>query len=234
MFADRSARISPTFTWSNGTHPTTPRIKSYCAANASSQRVSSKVCLVWTATVPLTPVPSPGTLAAGDVRAKLSADLAKQADVPAGPAQARYGELVYTNPNELAVGAVVDVADPTAFRQRVLGRHWQGGVQQYFGFGAPPPYTVEVDLYADAAGASDAVRTNDYATGFKAVTPPAKLGDETAAYVGYDAGAGSAELIWRRGRVVWSVWYYATAGQPGPDAALSVARTIDAHATPVP
>ncbi|MHB8576527.1 MAG: S41 family peptidase [Dehalococcoidia bacterium] len=182
----------------------------------------------------LTPPPKADTLAAADVRAKLTPLAATMSDVPNGPARARYGDLTLTYPNELAIGIATDSSDPAALEQSIRNRHWQGGLQQFFGSGAPPPYTIEVDLYADAAGAGNAVRTNDYSTGLKAAPAPAKLGDETVAYTGYDAAGGSTEIVWRRGRVVYTVMYSADSGQPSPAAALAVASAIDARAAKAP
>jgi carboxyl-terminal processing protease len=181
-------------------------------------------------TLPLKAASTGGTLPATEVRAKLQPVAAVPDDVPAGPARAAFGDLVLTHPNELAIGIAGDAKDAAAFAQTVRGRHWQGGYEEFFGTGAPSPYIVETDLYADTAGAASALNTNDYPYDLKVVAAPAKLGDGTVAYTGYDAADGSSQIVWRRGRVVYTVQYTA---QPGVDAmtpALDAARKVDARA----
>ncbi len=181
-------------------------------------------------TLALKPPPPAGTLSAAAVRAQLEPLAATIDDVPPGAARAKYGYLVTTYPNDLAIGNAVDATNAAAYEQKVRDRHWLGGFQQFFGSGAPPPYVVQVDLYKDDSGARDAVRTNDFPNGLKQATLPAHLGDDANAYNGYDAAEGISQIVWRRGKVVFTVLDAAEPGRSGMDQALALARKLDERA----
>jgi len=178
--------------------------------------------------------PAAEALPAADIRKRLASFAAVQSDIPAGPGQGKFGDLVLTQPNELAIGIAADVPNAATFIETVRGRHWQGGYQQYFGSGEPAPYIVAVDFYRDVNGAYTAVTANDYPGGLKAVPPPAHLGDDTVAYAGYDAADGSSQIVWRRGRLVFTVQFTTAPGQSGLSEALTLARKIDARAATQP
>ena len=175
-----------------------------------------------------TPTPSVA-MSADALRAAFKPYATTNNDVPAGPAQARFGDLVLTNPNELCIGIADDCPDPAALDAAAKARGWQGGYQEYFGNGEPAPYTVEYDLFADATGAETALKSDDYPFGLRATQSPAKLGDDTVAYTGYDAADGSDQIVWRRGRLLVIVQVSVDPGQSGFDAALKLARTLDAR-----
>jgi carboxyl-terminal processing protease len=175
-----------------------------------------------------TPMPA-RTLSADALRSLLAPLAAQPADVPPGPARDRFGDLVLTHPNELCIGIADDCPDPDALDATALRRGWQGSYEEFFGDGAPAPVTVEFDLYADAAGAQDALRTNDFPYGLRAVPAPARLGDETVAYTGYDAAAGVDQIAWRRGRLVVIVQVTANPGESALPTALAIAQRLDAR-----
>jgi len=175
-----------------------------------------------------TPVPA-RTLSASALRSLLTPLAAQVADVPPGPARDRFGDLVLTHPNELCIGIADDCPDPDALDATALRRGWQGSYEEFFGDGAPAPVTVEFDLYASASGAEDALRTNDFPYGLRAVPAPARLGDGTVAYTGYDAAAGIDQIVWRRGRLVIIVQVTTNPGESGLPAALAIAQRLDAR-----
>lgn len=187
-----------------------------------------------TPTLALGPAAVAVPLDAAALRAALQKYAATNSDVPDGPARQRFGDLVLTVPNELATGIADDAPNAAELEQALRARGWQGAYQEYFGYGAPPPFTVEIDLYATDAGADTAVRTDDYPYGLRAVQPPAKVGDNTATYTGYDAAAGSDELVFRRGRLVVTVEASVNPGESGLPGALAVAQTLDARIAALP
>jgi carboxyl-terminal processing protease len=181
-----------------------------------------------------TPVSNGSTLPADTLLKSLKPLAGTLDDVPAGPDRKDQGYLVFTHPNELAIGNASDVPDADAFAQKLRDRHWQGSYQQFYGQGDPPPYAVGIDLYRDATGAGDALKSNDYPTAIKSANAPAKLGDDTVAYTGYNEGDGISQVVWRRGRAVFTVQYTAQPGQDGMALALALARRIDARAASQP
>jgi len=176
-----------------------------------------------------TPAPA-GTLSAADVRTKLRPYAATPDDLPPGLARSRFGDLVLTAPNELAIGLAADAPNAAQFMQKVRARRWQGGYDEFFGSGEPSPYAVAVDLYADESGARDAVRSNDFPSGLKAVDPGVKLGDDTVGYQGIGPADGSVQIVWRRGRLVFTVQFSADPGQSGLPNAVALAQRLDARA----
>jgi hypothetical protein len=59
---------------------------------------------------------------------------------------------------------------------------------------------------------------------------PAQLGDETVAYSGTWLAAGSSVLIWRRGRVVFTVAYADVPGLERPDTLAAISQVVDSRA----
>lgn len=180
-----------------------------------------------------TPAPT-GALSPAELRAKLRPFGAMLDDLPPGLARNRFGDLVLNSPSELAIGLASDAPNAAQFIQKVRARRWQGGYDQFFGSGEPSPYAVTVDLYADEAGARDAVGSNDFPTGLKPIDPGVKLGDDTTGYQGVGAAEGSWQVVWQRGRLVFTVQFSADPGQSGLPNAVALAQRLDARAATLP
>jgi len=168
------------------------------------------------------------------VEKELKPFAAAATDVPDGAPRAFIGYLVLTHPNELAIGIGGDTVDPAKFADNVRSRRWQGSYDEFFGPAEPQPFIVTVDLYADSAGAHAALTTNDFDTALKPVAAPAKLGDETVAYQGFASADGSDQIVWRRGRLVFTVQYSADPGEASLGPALAVAQRVDSRAALLP
>jgi hypothetical protein len=93
-----------------------------------------------------------------------------------------------------------------------------------------PAVSVNADLYATADGAHAAVTTNDLPELQAAMDSPLQLGDETAAYRGTWLATGSTLLIWRRGRVVYTVTYSDVPGFDRADTLTAISQLVDARA----
>lgn len=171
-----------------------------------------------------TPVP-PVALPASQIRATLSPLGASESMLPPGPDQHLAGSQVIDTANEFVSGA----ENVATLRAKVAQRGWQGTLQQFFGSHDPPTYTVELDLYAAATGAKDAVSTNDYPKQFQAVQAPITLGDDTVAYKGINSSLGSVFLAWRHGRVVLNVSYFGQPGSESFDPLVSIAKALDSQ-----
>jgi len=184
-------------------------------------------------TLALQPAPAGSALPYAQVQSLLQPFAALASDVPADDASPQ-GYLILTHPNELAIGIAADTTSAAQYADTVRSRHWQGSYDQFFGPGEPQPFIITIDLYADPAGAHAAASTDDFSTGLKQVAAPAKLGDETVAYQGFGVADGSDQIVWRRGRIVFTVQFTADPGQESFAPALAVAQKLDQQAASLP
>jgi hypothetical protein len=93
-----------------------------------------------------------------------------------------------------------------------------------------PAVSVNADVYATAEGAHAAASTNDLVQLQQPADAPVQLGDETVAYRGSWLAEGSTLLIWRRGRVVFTVTYSDVPGNDRPDTLAAIAQIVDSRA----
>ena len=93
-----------------------------------------------------------------------------------------------------------------------------------------PAVSVDVDLYATADGAHNAVSTNDVPALQQAIDVPVQSGDETVAYRGTWLATGSTLVAWRRGRLVLTVTYSDVPGRDRTDTAAAIVQLVDSRA----
>lgn len=96
--------------------------------------------------------------------------------------------------------------------------------------GSLPTVSVNVDLYSSLDGAHSALTTNDLPQLQLPIAAPVQLGDEAVAYRGAWLATGSTLLLWRRGRVVFTVTYSDTPGLDRPDTLTAIGQLVDARA----
>lgn len=177
------------------------------------------------------PPPAAGTPpAVGDVlpaqqlRSQLSPYAAKLSDLPESNSRL-LGDLAYDTPDEFSYFA------PRAHQlaQTAIQRGWQGEFNQYFGTTASYTYQLTIDIYRDAAGAHQAMTSNDFPQSYANTSAPAQFGEETVAQKGIVSSLGQTVLRWRRGRVVFSVLYISEPGLESFAPLLQMARAVDAR-----
>ncbi len=143
----------------------------------------------------------------------------------------RWQRLDYTHPNE-AIDQNGGSPDPLLLQQTMEARGYQGTVMATYG-GTPgdlPAVSVNVDVYATAAGAHAAASTDDLPEIQAPMDAPVQLGDETVAYRGAWLAAGSVLTVWRRGRVVFTVAYSDVPGLERTDTLAAVSQIVDGRA----
>ena len=133
----------------------------------------------------------------------------------------RWQRLDYIHPNEL-IDQNGGAPDPIALQQTMRVRGYEGSVFASYGStpGDLPTVSVNADLYATPDGAHSAASTNDLPALQLSIEPPAPAGEETVAYRGAWLATGATVIMWRRGRVVYTVTY---ADVPGFDRLDTVA-----------
>lgn len=139
-----------------------------------------------------------------------------------------WGRQDFTHPNEL-IDADGGGRDPLALQRTFRARGYQGSVTQSYGAspGDEPMAGVEVDLYATADGAHEALATNDFPDMQTAIDSTVQLGDETVAYRGTWLAQGATGISWRRGRMVLTVGYSDVPGFERPDTLTTLAQLVD-------
>lgn len=172
-----------------------------------------------------TPVPMTGVLPASEIRRTLSPYGARVSDIPPLPNLRQLGDLAIDSPNIYAASA----SHSLQLAQTILQRGWEGEFDQFFGSGDPYTYQVSVDLFKDAGGAQQAIKTNDFPEQFQVVSVPVRLGDDTVAEKGVVSAQGETLLEWRRGRAVFSVSYLSEPGLESFDPLVQIARAVDAR-----
>jgi C-terminal peptidase prc len=173
-------------------------------------------------------------LSAADLDQLLSAALPASSDLPTNDRLSvtdRWQRLDYTHPNEL-IDQNGGAADPLALQQLMHIRGYQGSVTASYGAAAGdlPTVNVDVDIYGSGDGAHTAASTNDLIQIQQPMDAPVQLGDETVAYRGMWLATGSTLLVWRHGRVVFTVTYSDVPGFDRPDTLVSIAQLVDARA----
>ncbi|MBV9576999.1 MAG: PDZ domain-containing protein [Chloroflexi bacterium] len=143
----------------------------------------------------------------------------------------QWQRLDYTHPNEL-IDQNGGAPDPIALQQTLEARGYQGSVVASYG-GTPgdlPSVGINLDLYATADGAHAATVTNDLPQIQSVIDAPVQLGDETVAYQGEWLATGSTAVVWRRGRVVFTVTYSDVPGNERPDTLVAISQMVDSRA----
>lgn len=164
----------------------------------------------------------------------LAAALPESTDMPTNDrltAANLWQRLDYTHPNE-AIDQNGGSSDPVALQQTFRARGYQGTVMASYGTqpGSLPTVSVNVDLYSSLDGAHSALTTNDLPQLQLPIAAPVQLGDEAVAYRGAWLATGSTLLLWRRGRVVFTVTYSDTPGLDRPDTLTAIGQLVDARA----
>jgi carboxyl-terminal processing protease len=136
------------------------------------------------------------------------------------------GSRVLTHPNQ-----IIDAGarDPFALQETLRRRGWLGAYEQDYApevFGAPE-VDVTAELYSTAAGAADAIATNDAPELLESIPNLIELGDGTATYRGIWRASGEILLSWRRGDVVFTVGYFDAPGYERMDTLIAVAKLVD-------
>ena len=186
------------------------------------------------APAPPTATPLPAAVSTADLDRLLASALPDGPDLPTNDRftkNARWQRLDYTHPNEL-IDQNGGSPDPVALQQTMLARAYQGTVMASYGSapGDLPTVSVNVDVYASSEGAHAAVSTNDLPQMQAATDAPIELGDETVAYRGAWLATGSTLVVWRRGRMVFTVTYSDVPGLDRPDTLAAIAQLVDGRA----
>jgi carboxyl-terminal processing protease len=179
-------------------------------------------------------LPAPPTLGPSDLDQLLGSVLPAGTDLPMNDrftVTTRWQRLDYTHPNEL-IDQNGGSPDPLALQQTMWSRGYQGSVMGSYGAtpGDLPTVSVNADIYATVDGAHSAAATNDLPQLQLTMDTPIQLGDETVAYRGAWLATGSQLLIWRRGRVVYTVTYSDVPGFDRPDTLATISQLVDSHA----
>jgi carboxyl-terminal processing protease len=188
------------------------------------------------ASAPPPPTASPlqAAVSPSDLDQLLGGALPNSSEVPTNDRltnAARWQRLDYTHPNEV-IDQNGGAPEPVALQQTMLSRGYQGTVMASYGSapGDLPTVSVNVDVYADSDGAHAAASTNDLPQMQVLADPPVQLGDETVAYRGAWLATGSTLLVWRRGRVVFTVTYSDVPGLDRPDTVAAIGQLVDGRA----
>ena len=179
-------------------------------------------------TPPPTPVPP------AELDQLLAQALPESTDLPTNDrltATTRWQRLDYTHPNE-PIDQNGGSPDPLALQQAFRARGYQGTVMGSYGSqpGDLPTVSINADLYMSVDGAHAAVTTNDLPQLQLPIEAPVSLGDEVVAYRGAWLATGSTLLLWRRGRVVFTVTYSDTPGLDRPDTLTAIGQVVDGRA----
>lgn len=198
-------------------------------AGKDAQADAAEAWLESSAASTAAPAAAPTPAANGLSLAQISADLrpygAKLADIPSSSSLRLLGEQTFDTPNEYAQYA------PQALQleQTVRARGWQGEFNQYFGNADPFTYQVTIDAYKDPAGAQQALQTNDLPQQYQNTALPAQIGDQTVAQKGIVSSAGQTRILWRRGRLVFTLLDVTEPGLESFGSLLQIARAMDAR-----
>jgi C-terminal peptidase prc len=143
----------------------------------------------------------------------------------------RWQRLDYLHPNEV-IDQNGGSPDPLELQQTLRARGYLGTAMASYGAmpGDLPTVSVNADLYATADGAHDAITSNDARQLQAPIDPPLGAGEETSAYRGTWLATGSTVVIWRRGRVVFTVSYSDVPGFDRPETLAAIVRLVDARA----
>jgi carboxyl-terminal processing protease len=176
----------------------------------------------------------PAIISPSDLDQLLEGALPTGSDLPTNDrltVTARWQRLDYTHPNEL-IDQNGGAPDPVALQLTMRGRGYQGSVMASYGNtpGDLPTVSINADIYAGPDGAHLAASSNDLPQMQADMDAPVQLGDETKAYRGAWLATGSELLVWRRGRVVYTVAYSDVPGLDRPDTLVAISQLVDSRA----
>jgi carboxyl-terminal processing protease len=197
-------------------------------------QIEAAIQAVASAPPPPAPPTTPPAISSDDLDQLLAGVLPASQEVPTNDRltnTTRWQRLNYTHPNEM-IDQNGGAPDPLALQQTVKSRGYQGSVVASYG-GVPgdlPAVSINLDLYATVDGAHSAASTDDLPHIQVPIDAPTQLGDETVAYRGAWFAAGSTALVWRRGRVVFSVAYADVPGNDRPDTLVAIGQLVDSRA----
>ena len=197
-------------------------------------QIEAAIAALISAPVPPAVNPPPAALAPAVLDELLESALPDGQDLPANDRltqTGRWQRLDYIHPNEV-IDQNGGSPDPVALQHTMLLRGYQGTVMASYGSapGDLPSVSVNIDMYSTAAGAHAAASTNDLPQIQLPIDAPTALGDETVAYRGAWLAAGSTVLVWRRGRVVFSVAYADVPGLERTDTLTAISQLVDTRA----
>jgi carboxyl-terminal processing protease len=179
--------------------------------------------------IPPPPTPAPLMLSDQELARQLGPLLPPTSAVP-------------TTTNTKRSDLTVDTLDGYASENPVLGQAkaralrlgFRGEIIRRYGPVDSPDYTAAVALYSTGQGAHDDLAQvympgeQENPTESITVVPPATFGDETVARVGTGPNAGSTELTWRHGPVVFDLQYNGNPGDVPFTNMVTVARAMEA------
>jgi carboxyl-terminal processing protease len=197
-------------------------------------QIDAAISALASAPAPPTVNPAPPPVSPSDLDQLLAGALPGGHEVPTNDrltATPEWQRLDYTHPNEV-VDQNGGAPDPLGLQQTLDARGYEGSVMATYG-AIPadlPAVSVNVDLYATVDGAHAAASTNDLPQIQVPIDAPVQLGDETLAYRGTWWATGATVLVWRRGRVVFSVTYSDVPGFDRPDTLVAASQMVDSRA----
>jgi carboxyl-terminal processing protease len=197
-------------------------------------QLEAAVAALANAPTPPTVSPSTPAITSAEVDAQLGGALPESGDLPTNDrltGTTRWQRMNLLHPNEL-IDQNGGSPDPLGLQQAIRDRGYEGSASAAYGatLGNLPMVQVDVDLYATEAGAHAAVSTNDLPVFQSPIDAPVQTGDETVAYRGAWMATGTTLIVWRRGRVVYTVTYSDVPGFDRPDTLVAVAQLVDARA----
>jgi carboxyl-terminal processing protease len=200
----------------------------------TDSQLAAAVAALANAPAPPTGTPAVPAISPGELDSLLESALPASAEMPTNDRLSvtnRWQRLDYIHPNEL-IDQNGGAPDPVALQQAMWGRGYEGSVFASYGAfpGDLPTVSINVDLYATADGAHSAVSTNDYPAMQVVIDSPTQVGDETSAYRGTWLATGATEVMWRRGRAVYTVAYSDVPGFDRLDTLAAITQLVDSRA----
>ncbi len=179
--------------------------------------------------VPAVPTPAPLMLTDQALERELGPLLPDNSAVPTTTTTKRVDLTIDTLDGYASENPSLGQAKARAIR---LG--FRGELIRRYGPVDSPDYTVGIGLYSNATGAHDDL-AQVYAPGELqnptetiTVVTPATFGDETVARVGTGPNAGSSELTWRHGAVVFDLQFNGNPGDVPFAKMVAVAKAMEA------
>jgi carboxyl-terminal processing protease len=179
--------------------------------------------------VPAVPTPAPLMLTDQALERELGPLLPDNSAVPTTTTTKRVDLTINTLDGYASENPSLSQAKARAVR---LG--FRGELIRRYGPVDSPDYTVGIGLYSNATGAHDDL-AQVYAPGELqnptetiTVVTPATFGDETVARVGTGPNAGSSELTWRHGAVIFDLQFNGNPGDVPFAKMVAVAKAMEA------
>ncbi len=197
-------------------------------------QIDAAIAALASAPAPPVIIPQAPPISSADLDQLLASALPDGPDLPTNDRftnGSRWQRLNYTHPNEL-IDQNGGAPDPLALQQTMRSRGYQGSVMASYGAqaGDLPTVSVNADMYASADGAHAAVSTNDLPQLQVPIDSPAQFGEETVTYSGTWLATGSTILMFRRGRVVYTVTYSDVPGFDRPDTLVGISQLVEGRA----